>query len=87
MSNSRMSLDRADVFNARPAFMRSAGTVHTAPSRSISSQRAPRTSPERAAVSTRNSNPRRRLRYVSQRRTRRSAAPTSACGSARWWLR
>ena len=39
-----------------PAFMRSAGIVHTAPSRSICSHRALRTSPERAAVSTRNSN-------------------------------
>ena len=36
--------------------MRSAGIVHTAPSRSICSHRALRTSPERAAVSTRNSN-------------------------------
>ena len=41
---------------SRPAFMRSAGIVHTAPARSIWSYRALRTSPERAAVSTRNSN-------------------------------
>ena len=41
---------------SRFPFMRSAGTVHVAPSRSISSQVALRTSPERAAVSTRNSN-------------------------------
>ena len=40
----------------RVAFMRGAGTVHTAASRSTSAHRAPRTSPERAAVSTRNSN-------------------------------
>ena len=40
---------------SRFAFMRSAGTVHVAPARSISSQVALRTSPERAAVSTRNS--------------------------------
>jgi hypothetical protein len=37
-----------------PAFMRSAGTVHTAALTSISSHRAPRTSPERAAVRMRN---------------------------------
>ena len=36
--------------------VRAAGIVHTAPSRSICSHRAFRTSPERAAVSTRNSN-------------------------------
>ena len=41
---------------SRFAFMRSAGAVHVAPARSISSQVALRTSPERAAVSTRNSN-------------------------------
>ena len=40
----------------RVAFMRGAGTVHTAAARSTSAHRAPRTSPERAAVSTRNSN-------------------------------
>ena len=33
-----------------PAFMRSAGTVHVAPSRSTSHRLAPRTSPERQAV-------------------------------------
>ena len=40
---------------SRFAFMRSASTVHVAPSRSISSQLALRTSPERDAVSIRNS--------------------------------
>ena len=35
---------------SRPAFMRSAGIVHAAPSRSICSHRALRTSPEHAAV-------------------------------------
>ena len=38
------------------AFIRLAGTVHTPPSRSISAHSAQRTSPQRAAVSSRNSN-------------------------------
>ena len=41
-----------------PAFMRSAGIVHTAPLRSISDQRAPITSPVRAAVRIANSSAR-----------------------------
>ena len=68
---------------ARPAFMRSAGAVHTAPSRSISVHRALRTSPDLAAVSTRNSNTSLVPRYAPEPFTRSSAAPTSAWGSAR----
>ena len=70
---------------SRPAFVRFPGTVHTAPSRSISVQRASRTSPLRQAVSTRSSNASTVPRHASQRRTRASAARTSACGRARWW--
>ena len=42
---------------SRRLFIRSAGIVHTPSSKSNSFQRAPRTSPDRQAVSTRNSNP------------------------------
>ena len=62
--------------------MRRAGMVHVAALRSISSHRAPRASPERTAHRTRNSSARRAER-LSDARTRASAAPTSACGSAR----
>ena len=41
---------------SRPAFMRSAGTVHVADARSTSSHRACRASPDREAVSIKNSN-------------------------------
>ena len=41
---------------SRFAFIRAAGTVHTAPAVSTSSHVASRTSPDRAALSTRNSN-------------------------------
>ena len=40
---------------SRPFFILAAGTVQVAESRSTSSQRAPRTSPERQAVKVRNS--------------------------------
>ena len=60
----------------RAAFMRSAGTVQTAASRSISSYVAPRNSAERTAVSTRNSNESTAPRYAPERRTFAIAAPT-----------
>ena len=49
------ALSESGTLCSRLDFMRAAGTVHVRASRSISSHRAPRTSPERAAVSTRNS--------------------------------
>ena len=62
---------------SRPAFVRKAGTVQVAASGSISSHRAPRTSPERHAVNTRNSNASFVAGHVSDARTLARAAATS----------
>lgn len=63
--------------------MRSAGTVQVAASRSTSSHRAPRTSPERAAVSATNSRASRVDGHAWLSRMVASAAPTSPCARAR----
>ena len=63
--------------------MRPAGTVHAAASRSTSDQRAARAAPERAAVSTMNSNASLTTGRAEVARIAASAAATSACGSAR----
>ena len=60
--------------------MRSAGTVHTRPAVSISSHVASRTSPDRAAVSTRNSNASLTARVDLDARTVAIAAATSRWG-------
>ena len=73
--------------NSRPAFILEGGIVHRAAPMSISSHRAPRASPGRTAVSTISSTHRAAEGCVSVvRRSARSAAATSPCGSARWWL-
>jgi len=66
----------------RLVFMRAAGTVHRRVRRSISSHRAPRASPVRAAVRIVNS--RARAATPSRRRTSAMNVPTSAYGSAAW---
>ena len=71
---------------SRFAFMRGAGMVHTRSSMSISSHRAPRTSPERAVVSTRNSNTSLTIGRADEARTAATAAATFSCGSARMCL-
>ena len=58
------------------------GTVQTATSSSISSRQAPRTSPDRAAVSTRNSSESRTPAAEDDSRTVASAFATSPCGRA-----
>ena len=70
------------------AFIRAGGTVQVAAASSTSSQRAPRISPERQAVSTRNSKASAVARWARDARTRARASPTRACGSAFWcWRR
>ena len=70
---------------SRFIFMHSAGTVHTRPAVSISSHVASRTSPDRAAVSTRNSNASLTARVALDARTVPIAAVTSRWGNARMW--
>ena len=67
--------------------MRAGGTVQMAAAPSTSSHRAPRTSPERQAVSTRNSKASAVARWARDARTRARASPTRACGSAFWCRR
>ena len=62
---------------ARCTFIRSSGIAHTSVSRSISSHVAPRTSPERQAVSIRNSNASTVARYAPLACTLASASVTS----------
>ena len=81
-SNASRRIDTARSDNgtrcALPAFMRSPGTVQTALSRSISSQVASRTSPDRIAVSVRNSNASFVVGHASVACILRNASPTSA---------
>ena len=67
--------------------VRSAAMHHCSCSRSNSSHRAPRTSPLRVAVSTRNSRHNFELSDAPQARMSRSAAETAAYGSDRWCFR
>ena len=63
-------------------FVRSAGTFHTAAPKSISVQCARRTSPERAAVNTRNSNASFAAVVAREAWIVSSASATSAWGNA-----
>ena len=63
--------------------MRVDGMAHTPAVRSISAHSAPRTSPERAAVNTRNSNASFTAGIACDARTALSADATSVCGTAR----
>ena len=67
---------------SRPAFILKAGTVHVRTSKSISDHVASRTSPERAAVNTRNSNASFAASLLLHSRTAAIALATSPCGSA-----
>ena len=69
----------------RPAFIRAAGTVQTSCRRSISSQRIPSSSPDRAAVRMQSSS----ATAANASRSRRLAmnAGTSSYGIAAWWPR
>ena len=69
--------DRGNLCSFR-AFMRSVGTVQTVVFRSISSHVARRTSPDRAAVSTRNSNDKMGIESAPDSRIRFKAEGTSA---------
>ena len=68
---------------SRPAFIRSAGTVHVAASMSISVHVANRTSPARAAVSTKYSKASLSTGAAPEVRTAAMASATSEYGSAR----
>ena len=68
---------------SRIAFVRGAGMVHTPSFRSISVQTAPRTSPVRVALSTRNSNASFTTGRAFDARTISIADDTSPCGNAR----
>ena len=65
---------------ARYTFIRSPGIAHTSFSRSISSHVASRTSPERQAVNTRNSNASTVAQYASLARTLVSESPAVRAG-------
>ena len=67
---------------SRFIFIRAAERVHTWSVVSISSHAAKRTSPERAAVSTKNSNANLSAGFSRDARTVATAAATSRCGSA-----
>ena len=67
-----------------PVLVRSLGTDHTLASRSTSSQAASRTSRDRYAVRTRNSNASFVEPSALEFRTLRNAAATSPCGIALW---
>ena len=89
-ASSRMATARPDSGTrcSSFAFMRDGGTVQVAAASSTSAHCAPRTSPERQAVSTRNSKASAVARWARDARTRASASPTCACGSAFWcWRR
>ncbi len=62
---------------SRLAFMRDAGIAHTPAAASTSRHSAPRTSPERPAVSTRNSNASFTTARAPEPRTAATAAATS----------
>ena len=68
---------------SRLAFMRSAGTIQTRPSRSTSDQRASRASPDRLAVKVTNANNSFAAGLAFDSRTVRNAVPTSRWGRAR----
>ena len=82
---SRISIARrhSGIRCSRLDFIRLAGTVHNRAGRSISAHRAPRTSPDRAAVSTRNSNARLTAGVAPDACIFRIAPATSPCGNAR----
>ena len=71
------------TWRSRFAFMRAAGMVQTPASRSISSHVARRTSPDRAALSTRSSNARLVVTEAWEARTVARASATVPWGSAR----
>ena len=83
MSRTSSARPQSGTRCSRFAFIRAAEIVHTAPTVSISSHVANRTAPDRAAVSTTNSNASLTAGCADlEPRTVSMAAATSLCGSA-----
>ena len=82
---SRISIARPESGTrcSRFDFMRLAGIIQTLAGRSVSSHLAPRTSPDRAAVSTRNSNASLTAGVAPEPHILPIAPATSPCGTAR----